>query len=220
MTRIKICGVTDYDNALMCAQAGADMLGLNFYRQSPRYIERNQARELCDRLRDTLGDSCPLLVGVFVNATVGDVSVITNHVGLDAAQLSGDESDNMVAELHGMAYKAIRPMNKTMALEDVAYYQAHFPTDERLPSILLDAYHPSLYGGTGESASVEVALAVKEQVLRMMLAGGLNPDNVAERVTAIRPWGVDIASGVEDGVAGMKSPEKVQALIQAVRGVE
>jgi phosphoribosylanthranilate isomerase len=137
MTRIKICGVTDYDNALMCAQAGADMLGLNFYRQSPRYIERNQARELCDRLRDTLGDSCPLLVGVFVNATVGDVSVITNHVGLDAAQLSGDESDNMVAELHGMAYKAIRPMNKTMALEDIAYYQAHFPKDERLPSILL-----------------------------------------------------------------------------------
>jgi len=219
MTKIKICGITDYDNALMCAHAGADMLGLNFYSKSPRYLEIAHATAICDGLRAELGDNCPVLVGVFVNSSVGDISEITNTVGLDFAQLSGDESAEMLVELKGLAYKAIRPMNAQQADEDVTYFCQHPVEDERAPSILLDAYHPSLYGGTGEQASAEVALAVKFQVPRLMLAGGLNPDNIALRVQSIHPWGVDVASGVEDGQAGIKDEAKVHAFIQAIREV-
>lgn len=218
MIKVKICGLTTLDDARMVAQAGADMLGFNFYKLSPRYIDPLAAQSICDTLRSELGDACPVLVGVFVNATADAISEITNQVGLDFAQLSGDESDNIFEHLKGMAYKAIRPMNEAMALDDVAYFRPHFASDERIPSLLLDAYHPNLYGGTGEQASADVALKVKAQVPRLMLAGGLTPENVAARVQAIRPWGVDVASGVEDDQPGLKSETNVQAFIQAARG--
>jgi phosphoribosylanthranilate isomerase len=218
MTRVKICGLTSYDDALVAAQAGADMLGFNFYKKSPRYIKPEDAQPICDRLRERLGRECPLLVGVFANEVVGVISAITRKVGLNAAQLSGDESDNMLAELRGIGFKAIRPINLAQALDDVSYFKPHFSANERIPSLLLDAYHPQLYGGTGEQASVEVALAVKEQVPRLMLAGGLTPENVGERVQAIQPWGVDVASGVEvPDAPGKKDGGKIQAFIQAAK---
>ncbi|RMG81586.1 MAG: phosphoribosylanthranilate isomerase [Chloroflexi bacterium] len=220
MTKVKICGVMTFDDALQAAEFGADMLGLNFFKRSPRYVDPDDARKICDGLRAQLGEQCPVLVGVFVNELVANISTITTKVGLDFAQLSGDESDSMLKELRGIGFKAIQPMNKEMALEDVRYYAPYFPQDERAPSILLDAYHPHLYGGTGEQASVEVALTVKEAVPRMMLAGGLNPDNVAERIQAIHPWGVDVASGVEmPDSPGVKDPARVKRFIEAVRSV-
>jgi phosphoribosylanthranilate isomerase len=217
MTKVKICGITIFDDALTAAEAGADLLGLNFYKQSPRYIKPDDARDICRALRAQLGPACPALVGVFVNELVSNVSMITAHVGLDFAQLSGDESDAMVAELFGIGFKAIRPMNMAMALDDAQYFRKTMPTNERAPSLLLDAYHPKLYGGTGEEASIEVALAVKEQVPRLMLAGGLNPDNVAGRITAIEPWGVDVASGVESE-PGIKDAALMRAFIAAAKG--
>lgn len=219
MTKVKICGVTTLDDALMVANAGADMIGLNFHKASPRYISMETAREICSGLKQQFGDRCPAIVGVFVNATDSDITNVKLKAGLDYIQLSGDESDRMIAELRGIAFKAIRPMNKAMALEDVNYFRAQFPTNDRIPSILLDAYHPKLYGGTGESTSVDVALAVKEIVPRMMLAGGLTPENVAERIASIQPWGVDVASGVESGQPGVKDADKVKAFIEAARQV-
>ena len=217
--KIKICGIKTLDDAKFSAEVGADMLGFNFFKPSPRYVEPNDAQKICDTLRDALGENCPVLVGLFVNATDSDISYISNKVGLDAIQLSGDESDAMMAELRGLAYKAIRPMNLAIALDDVKYFAAQFPKNERLPSLLLDAYHPSLYGGTGEQTSAEVALAVKEQVPRLMLAGGLTPENVAGRVAEIQPWGVDVASGVEPAdQPGVKDHEKIKAFIEAARG--
>jgi phosphoribosylanthranilate isomerase len=217
MTKVKICGITTLEDALMAAEAGADMLGLNFYKQSPRYLTPQAALAVCDALRAEWGSDCPVLVGVFVNELVSTVSAITAQVGLAFAQLSGDESDAMLAELHGIGFKAIRPLNLAQALDDVQYFGQTMPQSDRAPSLLLDAYHPSLYGGTGEAASVEVALAVKEQVPRLMLAGGLNPENVAERVAAIAPWGVDVASGVESE-PGVKDPAMVRAFIEAAKG--
>ena len=217
MTKVKICGLIDLENAYYVATAGADMLGLNFYYQSPRFVGIEKATEICDVLRDELGEACPVFVGIFVNATVDDISSVTSKVGLDFAQLSGDETDDMLVELRGIAFKSIRPMNKAMALDDVEYFSQHMPADERAPSLLLDAYHPRLYGGTGDSASTEVALAVKEQVPRLMLAGGLNPENVGARVKAIRPWGVDVASGVESE-PGIKDIDLVTAFIEAAKG--
>ena len=109
MTQVKICGVTSLDDALVAAEAGADLLGLNFYKPSPRYLTPVAARDLCDSLRAELGSDCPVLVGVFVNELVSNVSLITSQVGLDFAQLSGDESDAMVAELHGIGFKSHSP---------------------------------------------------------------------------------------------------------------
>ena len=219
MTKVKICGITTLEDALVAARAGADMLGFNFHKQSPRFITQDAALSICTELRKQLGASCPVLVGIFVNEIVSNISNTTSKVGLNFAQLSGDESDSILKELRGLGYKAIQPMTKEMALDDVKYYKAYFPTNERAPSLLLDAYHPKLRGGTGEQASTEVAVAVKEQVPRLMLAGGLTPDNVAERIKAIGPWGVDVASGVEGDTPGRKDAAKVQAFVEAVRSV-
>ena len=117
---------------LIAVEAGADLLGLNFYKPSPRSINIPDATEICDILRDELGGDCPALVGVFVNMAMGDISIITEKVGLDFAQLSGDETDNMIVELRGMGFKSIRPMNLDMALDDVQYFSEHMPTDERV----------------------------------------------------------------------------------------
>lgn len=220
MVHVKICGMTTYEDALVAAQAGADMLGFNFYKPSPRYITPEAAQLICDKLRETLGHQCPILVGLFVNDVVGHISTVMDKVGLKVVQLSGDESDDLVRELRGVAYKAIRPMNLAQALDDVNYFKPHFPANEHIPSILLDTYHPKLYGGTGEQASIEVALAVKAEVPRMMLAGGLTPENVAGRIEAIQPWGVDVASGVEvEGQPGVKDAEKVAAFIRAAKAI-
>jgi len=218
MTKVKICGLMTYDDALMAAQAGADLLGFNFYKKSPRYINPEDARYICDTLRENLHERCPMLVGVFVNEVVSGISVITNKVGLNFAQLHGDESDAMLLELRGLGFKAIRPMNVAQTVDDAKYYKRALPHDERAPSLLLDAFKPDAYGGTGEQTSNEIALAVKAEVPRLMLAGGLTPENVASRVAAVQPWGVDVASGVEfDGQPGKKDPAKVQAFIQAAK---
>ncbi len=216
MTKVKICGITTLDDALVAARAGADLLGLNFFAKSPRYIVPDDARDLCSGLRAELGAACPLLVGLFVNEGVGNISITMEKVGLNFAQLSGDESVEMLRELRGIAFKSIRPRSAQEALDDTAYFGQFALNDERIPSLLLDAYHPQLYGGTGEQASAEVAQAVAEKTPRMMLAGGLTPENVAARIEVIKPWAVDVASGVEGDTPGRKDALKVQAFIAAV----
>ena len=218
MTLVKICGVTTLDNALACAEAGADLLGLNFYPPSPRSVAPDAARIITDGLRAALGDRCPLLVGVFVNLEADAIDTIMTRAGLDAAQLSGDEAPEVVAALDGRAFKAIRPRSREQGLVLAGQYLPYAPTDVRLPALLVDAYHKELYGGTGEQTSAEVALAIASFTGRLMLAGGLTPENVAARVDAIRPWAVDTASGVERGTPGHKDPARVRAFVEAVRG--
>ena len=219
MTRIKVCGVTALNNALACAEAGADLLGLNFYARSPRCVTPEAARTIADGLRAALGDRCPLLVGVFVNASAAEIVGLIAAVGLDAAQLSVDEPPETLRALNGRGIKALRPRDPAEAERLALGYAPHAPRDERLPSLLVDAYHPALYGGTGESASADVAKAVMARVPRLMLAGGLAPENVGERVRALRPWGVDVASGVESGTPGVKDLARVRAFVAAVRAV-
>ncbi len=210
---VKICGVTTLDNALMVARAGADMLGLNFYPPSPRALAPSVATLLAEGLRSALGDHCPRLVGVFVNESPSHIQSIMEQVGLDYAQLSGDEPLEILSALKGRAFKSIRPSSLEEAVALTAGWA--LPTaDEGMPSILLDAYHPNLYGGTGHSATLEVARATQQRASRMMLAGGLTPENVAERVREIQPWGVDVASGVENpNQPGIKDPNKVKQFI-------
>jgi phosphoribosylanthranilate isomerase len=216
--KVKICGITLLDDAYMAIEAGADMLGLNFYEPSPRYLVPDRAAEISTALRAKYGEKCPLLVGVFVNASVEMIDSIMEQAQLDYAQLSGDESPEVLAGLSGRAFKAIRPADQEQAARQIVDF-ANVDTDDRAPAVLLDAYHPALYGGTGEQASADLVAFAKQRVPRLMLAGGLTPENIAERVRMLRPWGVDVASGVEAGKAGVKSAERVRAFIQAARSV-
>lgn len=218
MTKVKICGITTYEDALAAASAGADMIGLNFFKKSPRYLSPEDAATLAGRLRAEMGAQMPLLVGLFVNEIVGRISITMEQVGFSAVQLSGDESVELLKELHGTAYKAIRPRAAAEGLDDVQYFAPSEPKNERLPSLLVDAYHPTLYGGSGRQTSIEVAQVVKDKTARLMLAGGLTPENVGEVVQAVQPWAVDVASGVEvEGQPGKKDAGKMRAFVQAAK---
>ena len=215
MTQIKVCGLKTLEDALFAAQSGADMLGVHLSKRSPYSLEHDQAFQICRSLREQLGDKCPLLVGVFSDELVSNITLATGKVGLSAAQLSGHESDVMLRELRGMGFKSVQPMNKAMALDDVQYYRPQFPTDERFPSLILDVYFPDF-----RDASTEVAQAVRAEVPRLMLTGLFTPENVVERIQAIQPWGVEVLEGVEqDDKPGVKDQAKVKAFIDAVRSL-
>src|SRR5258705_12445898 len=122
MTQVKICGVTSLDDALAAANAGADMIGLNFYKPSPRYIQPVEAAEIASVLREQLGDSCPALVGVFVNADLSELKAIGEWVGLDYLQLHGDEPPDLIEKLNRPAIKALRPKSWAEAQAQVERY--------------------------------------------------------------------------------------------------
>jgi len=208
--KVKICGLKTLDSALSALDAGADLLGFNFYPPSPRYIAPVDCEALVAILRQrgyTGG-----LVGVFVNAAPGWMSAVLDHCHLDLAQLSGDEPPATLAALPGRAYKALRPASLADLQDDLDQYTPSTNT----PAWLLDAYRPGGYGGTGQNADWRLAqnLAGKAPIL---LAGGLTPENVAEAVRRVQPWGVDVASGVESA-PGIKDPARITAFIQSAHG--
>ena len=216
MTRVKICGIRTLEEARAAAKQGADMLGFHFSRRSSYVVDRDDATAICDALRNEFADSCPLLVGVFVDELVSNVSAITLKVGLDAAQLSGHESDAILKELRGIGFKKVNPINKAMALEDVKYFSRYFPSSNQLPSLMLDVFFDGFEGGPQDSRAV--ALAVKAQAPRLMLTGGFTLNNVVERLQTIRPWAVDVNEGVDKaGKPGVKDQAKIKAIIDAVR---
>jgi phosphoribosylanthranilate isomerase len=185
---VKICGITNGKDALAAIEAGADMLGFNFYEKSPRYI----SPETCRKIMLHLPVSQVTGVGVFVNMPPEEINLILQLTGLHLAQLSGDESPADLAALHGQAFKALRPVDEDALQADLARYTAH----KGAPAWLLDAYRPGSYGGTGVTADWRLAANLAAQA-PILLAGGLRPDNVAAAVAQVHPWGVDVASGVE-----------------------
>lgn len=219
MTSIKICGITRIEDAMLVADLGADLIGLNFYEPSPRYLAPHEARDLVDAMRDRYQAACPVFVGVFVNMSAEGILEILDRTGIAHAQLSGDEDAATLNLLDGKAYKAIRPKSKQDLADQISRFSVVRLEDTRLPLLLMDAYHPQLYGGTGEQASADLVHEASQHVSRLMLAGGLTPDNVAERVEMLRPWGVDVASGVESDRPGHKDAAKTRAFIQAVRNI-
>lgn len=208
MTKIKICGIKSVDYALAAMDAGADFLGFNFHPKSPRYIDVGICRNITSVMRKYAHVA---LIGVFVNASPAEVRGTIETCGLSLAQLHGDEPPEVLNELGGRAFKAFRGVPV-----DVNDFARSAP-----PALLLDASVRGAYGGTGVTADWDAAaeLAVHYP---LMLAGGLNPHNVAEAVEKVRPWAVDVASGVESA-PGVKDAGKMQAFIAAVRradGVE
>ncbi len=206
---IKICGITCLSDALAAVEAGADLLGFNFYPKSPRYIQPQYCELICRALRQR---SAPVqTVGVFVNASAGEMLSIFDQCGLDLAQLSGDEPPECLAALGGRGYKALRPADLAGLHQAVERYAPA----QKAPAYLVDAHRPGLYGGTGHTADWSLArqLAAEHAIL---LAGGLTPENVAEAVRQVGPWGVDTASGVESA-PGRKDAQRMADFVQQAR---
>ena len=205
---IKICGIKNITEARIACEAGADMLGFNFYLPSPRYIAPDDCARIISALRAE--GKNPINVGVFVNETPEKVHKTLEGCALDLAQFSGDELLASLVALNGRAFKAVRPSTKEQADDFLHTY----PCDTA-PAFLVDACVKGEYGGTGETSNWEIAqyLAARAPVL---LAGGLTPQNAGAAIQAVQPWGVDVASGVESA-PGVKDAAKILAFIAAVR---
>jgi phosphoribosylanthranilate isomerase len=209
--KIKICGITNLEDALAAIDAGVDLLGFNFYRKSARYIEPEMARSIVAQIRSGVGR--PQLIGVFVNSPFLEVQSILREVDLDLAQLHGDESIELIAQLDGRGFKALRPQST-----DEAENQAKTYAVASEPALLIDAYRKGEYGGTGQVGDWSIAAKVARQY-PILLAGGLTPDNVAEVIRQVQPWGVDVASGVESA-PGKKDMQKMRAFVaKAINGL-
>ena len=208
MTRIKICGITTLADGMAAVKAGADMLGFNFYPKSSRYIEPRACARLVAALRDRGAQA--ITVGVFVNTPPKIVAAILDGCSLDLAQLHGDESPAELGYLGGRAFKAIRPADASAAREALRCYGRQVA-----PGLLIDAVAGAAYGGAGKVGNWDLARAVAREC-SILLAGGLRPENVAAAVMQVRPWGVDVASGVESS-PGRKDHAKMTAFVQAVR---
>ena len=204
------------NDARAAVEAGADYLGFNFYPKSARYIEKNACAEMASVLKRE--HPRIKLVGVFVNSTVEEIKDILATCSLDLAQLHGDETPGMVSAFNGKAFKAIR-LSSSESVETSVYpfLKSVSPSvdESALPALLVDASVKGVYGGSGVTADWAAAAELAKKY-PLLLAGGLTPENVAEAVSGVKPWGVDVASGVESE-PGRKDPRKMKSFVQAVK---
>ena len=205
MTYIKICGITNMDDAAAAVAAGADMLGFNFYKPSPRYITPQHAREIVKQLPNSV-----LKVGVFVNEEVANVQTIMRAAGLGALQLHGDESPEYCTKFPGWC------VIKAFAVSDTFDVQAAQAYD--VDVIMLDTKHNHLRGGTGRTFDWSVAAQAALTFPELYLAGGLSPENVENAIKTVRPNAVDACSSLEDS-PGKKNAERMRQFVEAVRRV-
>jgi phosphoribosylanthranilate isomerase len=202
MTRVKICGITDLADAILSVKLGADALGFNFYAKSPRYVSPELAKSIVNNLPADV-----VRIGVFVNVVAMRIKELVDLVGLHAVQLHGDENEHYVDELRGKTDAKI-----IKAFRVSPNFRAERVRDFKVDGVLLDAFSANKYGGTGDSFEWAKTLEVKKFCSELYLAGGLTPDNVAEAVGVVRPYSVDVASGVESA-NGRKDPAKLMAFI-------
>ena len=193
---------------MFAASQGADMLGFILYEKSPRYCDPESARRIIASLKAALPHP-PLTVGVFVNSPLAAMLAIARKCELDAIQLHGFETNETAASLRREGYKVFKAFRITGA-EAVQRF-----ADFQVDGYLCDTSDPNLWGGTGQTFD-HTLLTSAARRYRIILAGGLTPENVAAAVRLVQPWAVDVASGVE-AAPGRKSPEKVAAFIQAAR---
>jgi phosphoribosylanthranilate isomerase len=214
MTWVKICGMTNLEDALVAVDAGADAVGFVFYEKSPRCVTVERAREICEKLPEGVEK-----VGVFVNQEEELICSVASETGITSVQMHGDDEDPRVADL----VVKRRPGTKVLAAISM-----HHPSPggwamtwapDSVHAFLLDSGSSSKLGGTGEvfdwGASVAAVNEIKK-VAPIVVAGGLRPENVCPAIEVLQPWGVDVVSGVEAS-PGKKDPEKVRAFVRAVR---
>ncbi len=199
--RVKICGITTIEDAEAAVRFGADAIGFIFYDKSPRSVSPEKAGEI-------IGHLPPFVtrVGVFVNPTEDFVRETIDSIGLDRVQLHGDESPAFCQAFGDRVIKAIR-VKDADTLKVLSTY--------RVKTFLLDTYAPDSYGGTGQSFDWGWAVKAKEYG-RIILSGGLTPENITEAIRSVNPYGVDISSGVEES-PGKKDHLKIKQLMETIR---
>lgn len=224
MTVVKICGVRRLEDAETAASAGADIVGFTFWPGTKRCIAPEEAAGIIAAFRAEYGP-LPLISGLFVNADAATIAATVARCGLDLVQLAGDEGVDDIARLGVPLLKTVRPLPDENADALRERLQLFHDAARSLPSgpfgqplmPLLDAHVPGRYGGTGQRGDWAFAAVVATRE-RIMLAGGLNPENVADAIGMVRPWGVDVASGVEGpGQPGVKDAARIAAFIHAAR---
>lgn len=203
MIRVKICGITNVEDALHAAQVGADALGFVFHEASPRYVFPEQAAAIIAALPPFIQ-----AVGLFVNAPVEQVNAVAEQCRFDLVQLHGDEPPEYCAQVGRRVIKAFR-VKDINSLEPIRNY--------RVAGHLLDAYSPAAYGGTGVTFNWDIVREA-EKYGPIILAGGLTPDNVRQAVEKVKPYGVDVSGGVESST-GKKDPVKVREFIRRAKGL-
>jgi len=207
MTLVKICGITNLDDALAAAEAGADALGFNFYKPSPRYITPQNAREIVDKLPESL-----LTVGVFVNEeSPAAVRSIAGEAGIRGLQLHGDETPAYCHELAADYY-----VIKTFAVSDT--FDSRQAQQYEVEAIMLDTKHNSLRGGTGRVFDWSVAQQAASTIPKLFLAGGLSPENIENAIKTVKPFAVDACSALE-AIPGKKNHDRVRVFVNMVRRV-
>jgi phosphoribosylanthranilate isomerase len=203
--RVKICGITRPEDASHAVELGAWAIGLNFHDPSPRKVDLQVAAAIGAEQKRQVE-----VVGVFVNRELGEIAEIADACSLSMLQLHGDEGPVYCDELRRRTGLKIM---KAAGVRDIASLQA-LNAFRMVDFHLVDAHHPDLYGGTGETFDWAL-LRARQSKVPLVLAGGLTPDNVADAIRATHPWGVDTASGTEAS-PGVKDPAKVEAFFRAV----
>lgn len=211
---VKICGITNVEDARAAIEAGADMLGFNFYRPSPRFIEPKTAREIIDAVRRgaRASERSVLMIGVFVNESVENVRRIASEAGLDGVQLHGDETVEFCDQLKQLSPRQflIKALQTPASIDLNALSLC--PTD----AIMLDAKDANLRGGTGKIADWAIAGEAAKLLPRVFLAGGLSPENVAKAISAVHPYAVDACSALELA-PGKKDRARMKEFVAAVQ---
>lgn len=205
MIRIKICGTTSVEDALLAADAGAHAIGMIFYKKSPRAITMKTAKAICAALPPFVAT-----VGVFVNEKPDKVRDVCRQAGIDYAQLHGDEPPEEAEAIGRRVIKAVS-VREEGDLSNLDRYTG-------VPTLLLDTPKEGFYGGTGRGGNLALlesaATRARQRGQSVLLAGGLTPENVTEAIRQVRPWGVDVVSGVE-AAPGKKDEKKVRQFVRA-----
>jgi phosphoribosylanthranilate isomerase len=204
VVQIKICGVTNANDARACVELGADMIGFNFYRKSPRHIEPTAVRRILNLLP---AETCA--AGIFVDADAGEVHETAKLAGIRCVQLHGETTPETCSEL-ARDFRVIR------AFRTDARFRPEHARAFRDCDVLVDAYHPELRGGTGETCDWSAARATLPFTRFLILSGGLDAQNVGRAIAAVAPYAVDVCSGIESA-PGVKDHRALKQFISAVR---
>ncbi|HRE48253.1 MAG TPA: phosphoribosylanthranilate isomerase [Aggregatilineales bacterium] len=216
MTRIKLCGITNLADMTAAVHAGADYIGFITFHVSPRRVSYDTVKTLMELLRGLDVERVPQCIGVFVEPDPTEVERFVVECKLQGAQIhraSAEVYAEIQRRLHGVCYPVIQPRTVQEALD--ALPTNALPAPPWIPHLLMDTYHKELAGGTGQTGNMEIARALQERLPRFMLAGGLTPENVGEVVRTVRPWAVDVSSGIE-AAPGKKDHTKMAAFVAAV----
>jgi|HubBroStandDraft_1064217.scaffolds.fasta_scaffold58536_2 phosphoribosylanthranilate isomerase len=217
MTWVKICGMTNLEDALVAAEAGADAVGFVFYEKSPRCVSVAAVREIVEKLPENVEK-----VGVFVNEHEDSICAVADAAGLTAFQMHGDDEDPHVADLVVERRPGLKVFASISMRQASPVGWASVWDSDVVHAFLVDSGAPLKHGGTGEVFDWRASVGTLDDIKRfgpLVLAGGLTPLNVGEAIGILKPWGVDVASGVE-ARPGKKDPVKVRAFVKAVRELD